>query len=64
MGHSRPLFLYFRLFNTVNSECSIQIFANDWINHGPLELEATVLPTEPQPLHKTLLGMGNTWNRS
>ena len=32
-------FLYFRLFNTV-----------DWIRFGPLESEATSLPTEPQPL--------------
>ena len=26
MGHSRPLFLYFRLFNTVDSKCSIYKF--------------------------------------
>ena len=39
MGNSRPFFLYFRLFNT-------------WLdlNRGPLESEATALPTESQPL--------------
>ena len=31
MGHSRPLFLHFRLFNTVDSNCSIKTFADDWI---------------------------------
>ena len=30
-GHFLPLFLYFRLFNTVVSKCSIYIFADDWI---------------------------------
>ena len=30
-GHSRSLFLYFRLFNTVDSKNSIYIFADDWI---------------------------------
>ena len=39
MGHSRPLFQYVRLFNTVGGENN---FANDWIQ--------TALPTEPQPL--------------
>ena len=29
--HSRPLFRYFRLFNTVDSKCSIWNVANDWI---------------------------------
>ena len=45
------LFLfYFRLFNTVDSKCSINFCR--WLdsNRGPLELEATALPTAPQPL--------------
>ena len=36
MGHSRPLFLYFHLFNTVDSKCSINIFADDWIRTADL----------------------------
>ena len=51
MGHSGPLYLYFCLFNTVDS---IQLFNKFcwWLdlNCGPLVLEATTLPTEPQPL--------------
>ena len=51
MGHSGSLFLYFRLFNTVDS---IQLFNKfcQWLepNRRPLALEATALPTEPQPL--------------
>ena len=31
IGHSRPLFHYFRLFITVDSKCSIQSATNDWI---------------------------------
>ena len=31
MGHFRPLFLYFRLFNTADCKCSIYFFADDWI---------------------------------
>ena len=32
MGHSRPLFLYFRLFNTIDSKVMFNInFTNDWI---------------------------------
>ena len=32
MGHSRPHFLYFRLFNTVDSKIMLNInFADDWI---------------------------------
>ena len=34
MGHSRPLFLYFQLFNTV--DLSIYIFADDWIQTSDL----------------------------
>ena len=47
MGHTRPLFLYFRLFNTV-----VNIIFCWWqdSNYGPLELEATALPNGPQPL--------------
>ena len=49
MGHSRPLILYFRLFNTqlTITKCSI-IFCR-WLdsNRGPLVSEATALPTEP-----------------
>ena len=45
-GHSRPLFIYFRLFNTA------QYFFCQWLdsNRRPLALEVTALPTEPQPL--------------
>ena len=55
MGHPRPLFLYFRLFKTqlVVNKCSIEINKFLWwrdSNRGPLVLEATALPTEPQPL--------------
>ena len=52
VGHPRPLFLYFRLFNT---HLTVNIcFCNfcQWLdsNSGPLVSEATALPTEPQPL--------------
>ena len=30
MGNSRPLFLYFHLFQTVVSKCSLIFFADDW----------------------------------
>ena len=44
-------FLYFRLFNTVDS---VQMFDNSLpmsgFDHGSLVLETTALPTEPQPL--------------
>ena len=51
MGHSRPLFLYFRLFNIVDSKM-LNIMFCWWLNlnREPLELEVTTLPTEPQPL--------------
>ena len=52
MGHSRPLFLYFYLFNTVDSKQTFGKFCR-WLdsNRGsPLVSEATALPTEPQPL--------------
>ena len=43
MGHSRPLLLYFRLFDIIFCW---------WLDSNcvPLDLEATTLPTEPQPL--------------
>ena len=61
MGHSRPLFsIYFRLFNTiqltVNNKCSIKICRCLDSNRGPLESEATALPTEPQPQFNCLNG--------
>ena len=31
MSHARPLFLYIRLFNTVDSKFSIYFSADDWI---------------------------------
>ena len=31
MGHSRPLFLYFCLLNTVDCKCSLKFLADDWI---------------------------------
>ena len=48
MGHSRPLFLYFSLFNTVDSKQMFNKFCW-WLdsNCWPLVLEATALPTEP-----------------
>ena len=51
MGHFRPLFLYFRLFDTVDSKQMFNKFCQ-WLdlNRGPLVSEATALPTEPQPL--------------
>ena len=37
MGHSRPLFLYIRLFNAVDSKQMFNInFANDWIRTANL----------------------------
>ena len=54
MGHSRPLFLYFRLFKTqlTVNKCSIYINFCRWLdsNCRPLVLEVTALPTEAQPL--------------
>ena len=46
LGHSRPFFLYFRLFITVQYKFLLMTDSN----LGPLELEATALPTEQQPL--------------
>ena len=52
MGHSQPLFLYFRRFSTVESKLMfcINVCRRLDSNHGPLVSEATTLPTEPQPL--------------
>ena len=54
VGHSRSLFVYFRLFNTVASTQMFHIKVCRWLdsNRGPLVSEATALPTEPQPLPK------------
>ena len=51
-GHSWPLFLYFRLFNTVDSKLIFYMNVLWWLDkyRGPLVLEATSLPNEPQPL--------------
>ena len=51
MGHFRPFFLYLRLFNSTDSKQMFNKFCR-WLdsNRGPLILEATALPTEPQPL--------------
>ena len=59
-GPSRPLFLYFRLFNSqlIVNKCSIEINNFFWwrdSNRGPLVLEATALPTEQQPLPKKII---------
>ena len=52
-------FFIFRLFNTqliVYNNCSILINFCRWLdsNRGPLVSEATALPTEPQPLPKSI----------
>ena len=51
VGNSQPLFLYFSYFQQLRVHMFIIIFFR-WLdgNHGPLELEATGLPTKPQPL--------------
>ena len=53
MGHSRPLFLYFRLFY---KQITVNMFnkSSRWLdsNPGPLVLEANTLSTVPQPLPK------------
>ena len=53
IGHSTPVSLYFRLFNTVDSkQIRVRYKSLPWLdsNRGPLATEATALPTEPQPL--------------
>ena len=57
-GPFPAFFLYFCLFNTVDSKCQFKFC--QWLNSncGPLESEATALPTEAQPLPEkiTLIG--------
>ena len=54
MYHSRPLFSLFSSFQ--NSKQIFNKFCQRLdSNHGPLVLEATALPTEPQPLPAILL---------
>ena len=52
MGHSLPLSLYFRLFNTVDNKQMFYIKVCWWLdsNSRLLVSEGTTLPTEPQPL--------------
>ena len=50
MDNSRPLFLYFRIFKTEKQMLYIKVCRCQDSNHGPVELEATSLPTEPEPL--------------
>ena len=53
MGHWKPLFIYFRLFNTAdNKQTIVQYKFCRWLesNRRPLISKATALPTEPQPL--------------
>ena len=54
MGSSRPLFLYFRLFNTVDSkQCSIKIMPMTGIELQTSGVGSNwALSTEPQPLPK------------
>ena len=51
------LFLYFRLFNIVDSKQMFQYKFCGWLysNCGPLVLETTALSTEPQPPPKVLI---------
>ena len=55
MDHSRTLFLHFHLFNTVDSKQIFNIKVCWWLylNRRSLKLEASALPTEPQPLPKS-----------
>ena len=48
MGHSKPLFLYFRLFNSKPFIYKLYWWQDS--NKGPLVSEETTLPTELQPL--------------
>ena len=59
MGHSLPLFSLFSSFQyTIDSKqmFNIYIIFCQWLdsNRGPLVLEATPLPTEPQPLPRAV----------
>ena len=57
MCHSRPLLLYLGLFNTVDNNQKFYLIVCRWLdsNCGPLMLEATAIPTGPQPLSLCLL---------
>ena len=64
MGHSRPLFLYF----VFSIQLTVHIVQYKFCrrldsNHGPLVLEATALPTEPQPLPKVVWPPRDILNR-
>ena len=50
MGHSRPLFLYFRLFIQLTVDVHYKFLPMTGFEPLTLELEVTALPTEPQPL--------------
>ena len=54
MCNSQPLFLYFCLFNTVDSKQMFHIKVCQCLdlNRGPLVSEAVALPIEPQSLPK------------
>ena len=55
VGHSRPLFIYFGLFITVdNKQMFNKILPMTGVNRVPMVLKATALPTEPQPLPHTM----------
>ena len=60
--YPRPLFLYFRLFNSVDRKQMFIINFCQWLdlNCGPLVSEATALPTDAQllPLYNHLLCEG------
>ena len=56
MGHSRPLFLYFRLFKTVDN-VQYEFLLMTGFELRTSGLEATTLPTEPQPLPYRLFKM-------
>ena len=49
VGHSDLFFLYFRLFNTVDSELMNKILPMTGFELRTSCLEAAALPTEPQP---------------
>ena len=53
LRHSRPLFLYFRLFNTFDSMFYKKVCHLLDSNFGPPVLEATTLATEPKSVHKS-----------
>ena len=55
MGHSRPLFSFFSAFQQFRVNMFITKCCR-WLelNCGPLILKATALPTEPQPLPKSI----------